>query len=123
MVSLSADVAFVEEQINRVLMIKSFLASIAELERALLPARSSLLAKIRGTCRPEIVHPILAEIQKTIEPDVTYMRSALDLRNQRTFAVKAGINGMLDVARQTYKELTEEVHDHVDELNSKFASY
>lgn len=45
------------------------------------------------------------------------MKTPLDLRNQRTFAVKSGINGMLDVARQTYKELTEEIHQHVDELN------
>jgi DNA mismatch repair protein MSH4 len=47
------------------------------------------------------------------------MKSALDLRNQRTFAVKAGLNGMLDVARQTYKELTEEIHKHLEALNGR----
>ena len=76
-----------------------------------------MLAKIRDLCCPEVTGPILSQIRKVIEDDVTYMKSPLDLRNQRTFAVKAGISGMLDVARQTYKELTEEIHQHVDEMN------
>lgn len=60
---------------------------------------------------------MLNNICRVIEPDVTYTKSPLDLRNQRTFAVMSGISGMLDVARQTYKELTEEIHQHVDEIN------
>ncbi|KAI5463606.1 muts domain V-domain-containing protein [Mariannaea sp. PMI_226] len=115
----SGDVQEVEEQINHVLMIKSFLEAIPELYKALQPATSALLVKIRGLCRPETRRHTLDAIRDTIEADVTYVKSPLDLRNQRTFAVKAGISGMLDVARQTYKELTEEIHKHVDELNSK----
>ncbi|EWG45024.1 DNA mismatch repair protein MSH4 [Fusarium verticillioides 7600] len=98
-------------------MIKSFLESIPELHTALGPANSVLLAKVRELCRPQITSHSLNTIRQTIEADVTYMKSALDLRNQRTFAVKAGINGMLDVARQTYKELTEDIHQHIDALN------
>ncbi|KPM34986.1 MutS 4 [Neonectria ditissima] len=113
----SGDIQQVEEQINQVLMVKSFLEAIPELYAALEPATSVLLVKIRHLCRPEIRRRTLETIRKTIEADVTYMKSPLDLRNQRTFAVKAGISGMLDVARQTYKELTEEIHKHIDELN------
>lgn len=98
-------------------MVKSFLEAIPELYNALNPAKSALLEKVRDLCRPELTGRILRIIRQTIEADVTYMKSPLDLRNQRTFAVKAGISGMLDVARQTYKELTEEIHQHVDELN------
>lgn len=98
-------------------MVKSFLEAIPELYAALQPATSVLLMKIRDLCRPEIRRRTLDKIRNIIEADVTYMKSALDLRNQRTFAVKAGISGMLDVARQTYKELTEEIHKHVDEVN------
>ncbi|KAF9765341.1 hypothetical protein IL306_002429 [Fusarium sp. DS 682] len=116
-VPTNANVQQVEEQINQVLMIKSFLESIPELYTALGPATSVLLTKIRELCCPEITSHSLNKIRQTIEADVTYMKSALDLRNQRTFAVKAGINGMLDVARQTYKELTEDIHQHIDDLN------
>lgn len=106
-----------EEQIGQILMLKSFLEAVPELHKALTTAQSPLLVKIRDLCRPDVTGPILAQIRRIIEADVTYMKSPLDLRNQRTFAVKAGISGMLDVARQTYKELTEEIHQHVDEIN------
>ncbi|PNP46790.1 hypothetical protein TGAMA5MH_01742 [Trichoderma gamsii] len=96
-----------EEQITHILMIKSFLESVPEIYQALYPADCNLLVKIRNLCCPETTVPILLMIKKVIEADVTYMKSPLDLRNQRAFAVKSGISGMLDVARQTYKELTE----------------
>lgn len=96
---------------------KSFLEAIPELYRALAPAKSLLLVKIRDLCLPDKAERILNNIRRVIEADVTFMKSALDARNQRTFAVKAGISGMLDVARQTYKELTEEIHQHLDEIN------
>ncbi|KAM6534151.1 MutS protein msh4 [Fusarium falciforme] len=107
----------VEEQINQVLMVKSFLEAVSELYIALEPATSDLLVKVRDLCHPELINRGLDKIRHTIEADVTYMKSALDLWNQRTFAVKGGINGMLDVARQTYKEQTEEVHKYLDRLN------
>ncbi|KAF5677578.1 dna mismatch repair msh4 [Fusarium heterosporum] len=117
-VPTNVDLQQIEEQINQVLMIKSFLECIPELYTVLSPATSDLLVKIRELCRPEKASRSLNKIRQTIEPDVTYMKSALDLRNQRTFVVKAGISGMLDVARQTYKELTEEIHKHLEALNA-----
>ncbi|KAM5347678.1 hypothetical protein ACJ41O_007502 [Fusarium nematophilum] len=116
----ATDVQQVEEQLNRVLMLKSFLEAIPELYKALQPAGSELLIKIRDTCHPEFTSQGLNKIRRTIEPDVTYMKSALDLRNQRTFAVKKGVDGIVDVARQSYKELTEDVHQHLDELNRAY---
>ncbi|KAH7312576.1 muts domain V-domain-containing protein [Stachybotrys elegans] len=116
-ISSGTDVGHVEEQISQILMIKSFLETVPDLYGALGPAESKLLDKIRDHCRPDITEPILHTIGRNIEPDVTYMRSPLDLRNQRTFAVRAGVSSILDIARQTYKELTEEVHQHVDDIN------
>lgn len=110
-------VSAVEEQLNHILMIKSFLESVPDLYRALHPAKSDLLVKIRNLCQPETTVPILLNIKRVIEPDVTYMKSPLDLRNQRAFAVKSGISGMLDVARQTYRELTEAIHAYSDVIN------
>ncbi|KAK5988467.1 MutShomolog 4-like protein [Cladobotryum mycophilum] len=108
-----------EEEITQVLMVKSFLESVSELYRALLPAQSHLLVKCFELCDPKWTVPILNNIKIVIEPNVRYMKSALDLRNQRAFAVRSGIDAMLDVSRQTYKELTEEIHIHVDRLNGK----
>lgn len=115
-VPTSKSISLVEEQIGQVLMLKNFLEAVPELFVALAPVQSALLVKVRELCCPGVTGPILANIQRVIEADVRYMKSPLDLRNQRTFAVKSGVNGMLDVARQTYKELTEEIHQHVDAI-------
>ncbi|KAG5956536.1 hypothetical protein E4U57_002549 [Claviceps arundinis] len=115
-------IAEVEEDLNRILMIKRFLESIPPLHQALSGCQSPLLLKIRDICEPTVSDPILQSIKAIIEEDVTVMSSPLDMRNARTFAVKAGISGMLDVARQTYKELTEEVHLHVQDVEKEYGA-
>ena len=35
-----------------------------------------------------------------------------------TDKLQSGVSGMLDVARQTFKEATEDVHQHVADINS-----
>lgn len=109
----------IENQINHVLLIKSFVQAVPDITQALMLAESPLLIKARGLCNHEATGRILQIIQEVIEPDVTYMTSPLDLRNQRTFAVKAGISAVLDVARQAYKELTEHVHEHLSAINGE----
>ena len=60
--------------------------------------------------------PIQALIAEVINEDTTYAKQPLELRNQRTYAVKFGVNGLLDVARTTYKEATEDAYQHSTEL-------
>jgi DNA mismatch repair protein MSH4 len=55
-----------------------------------------------------------------INEDTTYAKQPLELRNQRTYAVKSGVNGLLDVARTTYKEAMEDVYQHSNELGCGF---
>lgn len=59
---------------------------------------------------------ILELINGVINEDTTFARQPLELRNQRTYAVKSGVNGLLDVARTTYKEATEDAYQHCTEL-------
>lgn len=108
-----------EQAINDVLMIKNFVLCIAPLFESLVAARCELLLKIRDHCRPEIVNSILANIATVINDDVKFVSKPLDLRNQRVFAVKSGLRGLLDVARTTYKEATDDVHQHVASLNAE----
>lgn len=69
-------------------MLKSFVQSILPLFEALVGARSLLLATIRDHCNPENVVPTMNFIKEVINEDVTYQKTPLDLRNQRTYAVK-----------------------------------
>ncbi|CCF40531.1 DNA mismatch repair protein [Colletotrichum higginsianum] len=109
-----------ERAINHVLMVKTFLDAVPFLYQTLEPATSPLLIKIRDLCRPGLTETVKNLIYQDIIEDVTYVKSALDLRNQRTFAVKSGVNGLLDVARQAYKENTNDVHSHVEELSKEY---
>ncbi len=34
--------------------------------------------------------------------------------------MQSGVSGLLDVARQTFKEATEDVHQHVTDINREF---
>ncbi|KAI3392946.1 hypothetical protein diail_4963 [Diaporthe ilicicola] len=107
-----------EQAINEVLMIKSFVSAVPKIFDSLASARCALLVKIRDHCRPNTTNPILERMTEVINDDVTFVTKPLDLRNQRVYAVKSGIQGLLDVARTTYKEATEDLHKHVEELNS-----
>jgi hypothetical protein len=43
---------------------------------------------IRENCRPENINPTVQLVAEVINEDVTYQKTPLDLRNQRTYAVK-----------------------------------
>lgn len=90
-------------------------------------------------CAPEKVASVQAIIDDTIHPDVSYQKQPLDLRNQRTYAVKvsrisrhpikssalknvqSGANGFLDVAKQTYKEYNKDAYQLVTSLSGELS--
>ena len=55
---------------------------------ALVSARSDLLTRIREVCQPENVQPVADLIAAIINEDTFAMKSTLDMRHQRTYAVK-----------------------------------
>jgi len=79
---------YMEQSINKILMLKQFLQAINPLYEALAGCRSELLAQIRDHCRIEHFSPTMTLIQEVINEDVTFQAKPLDLRNQRTYAVK-----------------------------------
>ncbi|EON65045.1 hypothetical protein W97_04280 [Coniosporium apollinis CBS 100218] len=109
-----------EQSINQVIMLKRFVNSVKPIYEALTGARSAMLTNIRELCSSENVEPVQELIDGVINEDTTFASQPLDLRNQRTYAVKSGINGLLDVARQTYKEATEDAYQHVTELSERY---
>jgi DNA mismatch repair protein MSH4 len=63
------------------------------------------------------VVPIQSLIDKVINEDTAYAKQPLELRNQRVYAVKSGVNGLLDVARTTFKESSQDAYQHCIELS------
>ena len=70
-------------------------------------------------CAPENSLPIQEMIEEAINDDVAYAKQPLELRNQRTWAVKTGVNSLLDVARQTYKENMADAYQYINELSGE----
>ncbi|KAH3077332.1 hypothetical protein KXW28_005423 [Aspergillus fumigatus] len=84
---------YVEQSGNNVIMLKTLLMTIREL------------------CGPAGHRAIEQLIEETLNEHVTYQTKPLDLRNQRIYCVRAGVNSLLDVARQTYKEANVDAAD------------
>ncbi|EUC33202.1 hypothetical protein COCCADRAFT_36960 [Bipolaris zeicola 26-R-13] len=109
-----------EQAINQIIMLKQFVNSVNPVYEALTGTASVMLNNIRELCAPENVAVVQGLIDLVINEDTTYARQPLELRNQRTYAVKSGVNGLLDVARITYKEATEDAFQHSTELSQKY---
>ncbi|KAI1821253.1 muts domain V-domain-containing protein [Xylaria intraflava] len=111
-----------EFAIDLVLRLKAFVIAVPPLRDALGAGRTDLLRRVYGLCQIEATQLVMNIISETINDDVTAMKAPIDMRNQRTYAVKSGVHGLLDVARQTYKEATEDVYQHVDELSKEHSA-
>ncbi|KAJ5648719.1 hypothetical protein N7490_005091 [Penicillium lividum] len=117
-------VQYVEQSVNNVIILKTFVASIKIVYQALGAADSDLLIAIR-----EAVEQL---IEDALNQNITYQSKPLDLRNQRIYCIKvkdhsvclppwpnyyqAGVNSLLDVARQTYKEANADAAELVSKL-------
>ncbi len=106
----------IEQAINNVIMLKQFVNLIKPIFEALVGVRSPMLEEIRRLCATGNIEPVQALIDDVINEDTNYAKQPLDLRNQRTYAVKSGVNGLLDVARQTYHEAMTDAYSHMDDL-------
>ncbi|EKV09805.1 DNA mismatch repair protein Msh4, putative [Penicillium digitatum PHI26] len=97
-------IQYVEQSVNNVIMLKTYVSAIKNIFQALGAAQSDLLLTIRELCAPEGHRSIEELIVMTLNEHVAYQSKPLDLRNQRIYCVKAGVNSLLDVARHAYKE-------------------
>ncbi|KAI0515221.1 DNA mismatch repair protein Msh4 [Xylaria bambusicola] len=114
-----SSISATESAIDLVLRVKAFVIAVPQLRVALAAARTDLLKRIYGLCGVSVTQLVMNIITDTINDDVIAMKAPIDMRNQRTYAVKSGVYGLLDIARQTYKEATEDVYRHIDELNKE----
>ena len=93
-----------EQSINNVIQVKQYVNAIRPIYEALTGAKSLLLHMVRGVCLSshflrtlsltsqwcdtDRVEHVQELIRNTVNDDVTYQSQPLDLRNQRTYAVK-----------------------------------
>jgi len=110
---------WLEQSINYMLVLKSYVQSIGPIYEALRDARSDLLRNICLLCAPENYDAVTEMITRALNPDVRWASAPLELQNQRTYAVRSDVNNLLDVARTVYKEVRQDADEHCDELKGE----
>ncbi|KAK5050882.1 hypothetical protein LTR84_003441 [Exophiala bonariae] len=113
------DFQYMEQSVNNVLMLKTFVDSIKPVWQALTGTQSEELKLIQQLCGRENYVEIENLIKYCLNDDVGYSSKPTELRNQRVYAIRTGVNGFLDVARQTYTEIGKDIFDLVSQMNEE----
>ncbi|KEF51995.1 DNA mismatch repair protein MSH4 [Exophiala aquamarina CBS 119918] len=113
------DFHYMEQSVNNVLMLKTFVDSIKLVWQALTGCLSEELTSIRRLCEPKSYTDVEELIKYCLNDDVGYSTKPTELRNQRVYAIRAGVNGFLDVARQTFTEIGKDVFDLVNRMSDE----
>ncbi|PKY43262.1 hypothetical protein RhiirA4_457218 [Rhizophagus irregularis] len=109
-----------EQSINNVIILKHTLKLINLLKESFTGVQNSLLDAIYSLLNDLRLEALEERINDVINEDITYVKSPLALRNQRCYAVRAGFNGLLDVARQTYKETVDDLNEMIDQYREQY---
>jgi DNA mismatch repair protein MSH4 len=106
-----------EQAISNIIFLKQSMDVAIALGKALAASNSGagprnvlLRTMMTNLRRPEL-QVVRENIGAYIEPDAHKRAGAVAMRTERYFAVKAGLNGLLDVARKTYVEVLDDVQD------------
>ncbi|XP_063943831.1 DNA mismatch repair protein MSH4 isoform X4 [Daucus carota subsp. sativus] len=94
--------------ISSIILLKTALDALPLLSTVLKDAKSVLLGNVyNSVCENEKYASIKKRIGEEIDEDVLHARVPFVARTQQCFAVKAGIDGMLDIARRTFCDTSE----------------
>jgi DNA mismatch repair protein MSH4 len=100
-----------EQSINHIINLKHTLHAISGVAQSLGQCQNRLLVTIHRLLTNPRLTNFSELIDEVIEKNAMLEKTAVGIRHQRCFAVKAGCNGLLDVARQTYKETVNDIMD------------
>ena len=96
------------------------------LKQTVTDGSSVLLDSVKNAVDPDLEEfIIIAEILKESITSDDYVKSstsskALNLRNNRLFAIKSAPDGLLEIARESYNEATEDVQQLVGDLTARY---
>ncbi|XP_065836479.1 mutS protein homolog 4-like isoform X2 [Oscarella lobularis] len=102
-----------EQRITNIVYVKHTLELVDPLKTALSDAESVLLTAHKELLDDPRFIVMMEHIDRIIHDDTHYQRGTLHMITQKCFAVKPNINGLLDIARQTYTELIDNINSLV----------
>lgn len=107
--------------IANIIILKTALDALPFLSKVLKDANSFLLANIyKSVCANDKYASIRKRIGEVIDEDVVHARVPFVARTQQCFAVKAGIDGFLDIARRSFCDTSEAIHNLANKYREDF---
>ncbi|PIA50291.1 hypothetical protein AQUCO_01300793v1 [Aquilegia coerulea] len=107
--------------ISSIILLKTALEALPLLSKVLKDAKSFLLQNIyKSICENGKYESIRKRIAEVIDDDVLHARVPFVARTQQCFAVKAGIDGLLDVARRSFCDSSEAIHNLANKYRQDF---
>ncbi|KAF6778144.1 hypothetical protein AHF37_02464 [Paragonimus kellicotti] len=108
-----------ETRITRVIAIKNLLDLVPVLHNALGKVQSGLLTTYKELLSDPGYDNVLKKLCTVLHNDVRMSKGMLAMRSQKCFAIKEGINIILDVTRKAYSEQLDDVTIEVGRLARK----
>lgn len=111
-----------EQKINYVILLKDSLITTQRLKAILEPIEfeSRLLQEVKKIFFNESITEIEQCINKYINEDCIWASSNLELKNQQTYAVNDSANSLLEISRQLYKNLMNDIMEEIEGLSKEF---
>ncbi|XP_059307762.1 DNA mismatch repair protein MSH4 isoform X2 [Lycium ferocissimum] len=107
--------------ISSIILLKTALDALPLLSKVLKEAKSCLLGNVYKTiCENEKYTSIRKRIGEVIDEDVLHTRVPFVARTQQCFAVKAGADGLLDMARRSFCDTSEAIHNLANKYRQDF---
>ncbi|XP_074576670.1 DNA mismatch repair protein MSH4 [Curcuma longa] len=111
----------VQMLISDIIVLKTALDALPFLSKVLKDAKSLLLCNIYKTvCENKKYGAMRKRIGDVIDEDVIHARAPFIACTQQCFAIKAGIDGLLDVARRSFCDTSEAVHNLANKYRDEF---
>ncbi|AET41145.1 MutS family protein MSH4 Ecym_7308 [Eremothecium cymbalariae DBVPG len=108
-----------KHRINYAISLKDSFASSKKIKSLLEESqlKASLLQEIKENIFGTVLNDLQELINDHINEDCTLATTDLEHQNQMIYAVRSGSNGLLDVLRQLYKKVIDEVYEYVSKLS------
>ncbi|XP_078442827.1 MUTS-like protein 4 isoform X1 [Wolffia australiana] len=110
-----------QELISNIIVLKTALDALPFLSKEVKNAKSFLLSNIYKTvCLNEKYERIRKRIGEIIVEDVLHTKAPFLASTQQCFAVKTGIDGLLDIARRVFCDTSEAIHNLAKKYREEF---
>ncbi|KAK2726313.1 mutS protein homolog 4-like isoform X2 [Artemia franciscana] len=106
----------VEQRINLVIGIKQALTLLHPLKESIKEAMSPLFRVIYNDLLDTRFEKLLEVLSEIISDDAKITKGSAAMKLQRCFAIKSGVNQVLDISRKAYCEIVEDMSAYVAEL-------